>query len=138
MRIRYWLWLPLVGLTLLTWGCASPSGASVPTAGSDASNAMTPSLQPTVMAQVPATTTEVVPLTAAPNEPAHSGAVAVSATARPSPPPTTAAVATPADAPLAPVAPLFRGIPQGVTAEGYFTLGDPAASVTLTDYSDFI
>ncbi|HMP40436.1 MAG TPA: hypothetical protein PKA05_08655 [Roseiflexaceae bacterium] len=34
-------------------------------------------------------------------------------------------------------APLFRGLVQSMTDEGFPVLGDPAAAVTITDYSDF-
>ncbi|MSP13201.1 MAG: hypothetical protein EXR62_09620 [Chloroflexi bacterium] len=33
---------------------------------------------------------------------------------------------------------LFKGIPHGVTAEGFFYLGQPDAPVTMVDYSDFL
>lgn len=33
---------------------------------------------------------------------------------------------------------LFNGIQQGYTADGFPYLGDPAAPVTLIDYSDFL
>jgi hypothetical protein len=32
----------------------------------------------------------------------------------------------------------YDGIAQGITAEGHPYLGDPAARVTLIDYSDFL
>jgi hypothetical protein len=33
---------------------------------------------------------------------------------------------------------LFDGIVAGRQPDGFFTLGDPAATVTLIDYSDFL
>jgi hypothetical protein len=32
----------------------------------------------------------------------------------------------------------FKGIPQHVTADGHFALGNPEANVALIDYSDFL
>ncbi len=61
--------------------------------------------------------------------PATPVATALPATAAATPVRATVAVATTdsADTPLA----------VGVDADGYHTLGDPAAPVTLTDYSDY-
>ncbi len=47
---------------------------------------------------------------------------------------TIAAAPTPTMAGLA----LLAGIPQGTTPEGYHTLGDPQAPVTIINYSDFL
>lgn len=47
-----------------------------------------------------------------------------------------AAPAAPSPAPAPPSA--YADIPQGVTAEGYQYLGDPAAPVTMVMYSDFL
>ena len=44
------------------------------------------------------------------------------------------ATVEPATAPLPP----FNGIPQGRTPEGFPTLGEANAPVTLIDYSDFL
>jgi len=51
--------------------------------------------------------------------------------------PTTAAVAPPAVAATMTL-PLFNGLPQGRTADGFPFLGNPDAAVTLIDYSDFL
>jgi len=34
--------------------------------------------------------------------------------------------------------PLFNGIPQGRTTDGFPFLGNPDAAVTVIDYSDFL
>jgi len=67
----------------------------------------------------------VSPTTAA----AVTSAVAVTATRTPAAPPAAAATMT---------LPLFDGIPQGRTADGFPFLGNPDAAVTLIDYSDFL
>ncbi len=33
---------------------------------------------------------------------------------------------------------LYNGIPHGITAEGFYYLGEAAAPAALTDYSDFL
>lgn len=63
---------------------------------------------------------------AAPVAPSAAPAVPVRATVLPPTP--TAAAAVPTDT---------QPIASGVDADGYHTLGDPAAPVTLTDYSDY-
>lgn len=44
----------------------------------------------------------------------------------------------PAPTEAAPDAADYNGIPQGVTDEGFYRLGDPDAPLTLIDYSDFL
>lgn len=51
---------------------------------------------------------------------------------------TTTAQPTTSSTGLAAVAGDFKGIPQSMAADGHFTLGDPAAKVSLIDYSDFL
>lgn len=72
---------------------------------------------------------------------AACGQTAVSPTATPVPAtaPPTGQPAPAAALPTAPSAAASRyaDIPQGVTAEGYQILGDPAAPLTLVMYSDF-
>ena len=78
------------------------------------------------------------------NTPATSPAAPAPATtvAAPAPSAATSAPATVADAPtLAPSAAATAGIdalPTSKTAEGYQSLGDPNAPLTLTMYSDFL
>ena len=58
-----------------------------------------------------------------------------------SPAPATAESTADAAQPTTDVAPTpaeYNGIPQGVTDEGFYRLGDAAAPVTLIDYSDFL
>jgi hypothetical protein len=74
-----------------------------------------------------APTPTVVPATAIP--PTEVSATAAPPTAIP---PTLTATGA------APTAALFKGIVQGVTSEGYLYLGNPSATVTLYDYSDFL
>ena len=50
--------------------------------------------------------------------------------------PADASPAAPAD--IASARAEFNGIPQGITSEGFYRLGDPDALVTLIDYSDFL
>jgi hypothetical protein len=40
--------------------------------------------------------------------------------------------------PPAEEAPLYKGIPHGVTADGFYYLGEADAPATMTDYSDFL
>jgi protein-disulfide isomerase len=55
----------------------------------------------------------------------------VEAPAAPAPEPTAIATPTPTYA-------LYKGMPTGLTAEGFPFLGSPDAALTLVDYSDFV
>jgi hypothetical protein len=52
--------------------------------------------------------------------------------------PTAAAILPTETLPPTEAVALFDGIPQGYTDDGFPYLGDPAAPVTLIDYSDFL
>lgn len=97
--------------------------------------------------QQPATTPRATP-TAAPTlapSPAIAAAAPTATVIQPETQiqaPTSAATDAPAlpspTAPAVPALPLYNGIPHGVTPDGFYFLGNPAAPVTLTDYSDFL
>ncbi len=61
-----------------------------------------------------------------------------SAIAEATPLPTTTAILPTEAMPPAESVALFNGIQQGYTDNGFPYLGDPAAPVTLIDYSDFL
>lgn len=103
-------WLPALILAGLLAACGRPAGEQAAPPTEPAASALAATAPPPT----------APPPTAAPPEPSAPPAAAV-------PPREGSAAATTAD-----------GLPQGRTAEGYPVLGDPAAPVTLTMYSDFL
>ncbi len=103
------------------WVLAACSGGTPPTAG--VTVAPPTAISP---ASPPATATQSPP-------PAIASPVA-EATSLPT---ATAILPTETLPPTEAVA-LFNGLPQGYTDDGFPYLGDPAAPVTLIDYSDFL
>lgn len=122
--------LGFVGLSLLA-ACGGGNGSAPTTTVPLSATVPTP--------PVPvATTAPTVALSTAP----ASASVVSGPTARPSVPAvaatTTRPGASPSAASSAPPATLFNGIVSGRQPDGFFTLGDPAATVALVDYSDFL
>jgi hypothetical protein len=110
-----------LSVVALGWVLAACAGGTPPAAGVTVAS-------PTAVspASLPATATQ-------PQPPAVASPLA-EATSLPT---ATAILPTEALPPTEAVA-LFNGIPQGYTDDGFPYLGDPAAPVTLTDYSDFL
>ncbi len=107
----------LLSLSLLV-ACAAPSAAEL-----SPPSPVVPSPSPVIPApspQLPATPTATIAPTVLP---------APTVVASPSPEPVAEAVPAPT---------LYRGAPTGRNADGAFTLGDPAAPLTLTEYADFL
>jgi hypothetical protein len=100
----------VLGLAVILAACASPASSEIgPTEPP-------PQVQPTLPPAPTATLAPTLPAEPLPTAPLPTD----------TPPPATEAVA------------LFNGIQQGYTADGFPYLGDPAAPVTLIDYSDFL
>ena len=103
--------LSIAALGLMLTACTGVTVAPPATAS--------PSAPPATPTQTPS------PITASPVTESSSQPTATALLATETPPPTEAAA-------------LFNGIQQGDTIDGFPYLGDPAAPVTLTDYSDFL
>ena len=81
------------------------------------------------------------PNAAAPAPVATSAPAPVAAQPTAAPAPTTPgapSAATAASASASATGPLYKGIAQSRTPDGFYALGAPAAPVALTDYSDFL